>query len=131
MSQDYFNTEKHDQLVSLSNGRYDDRRMAWVGRPNTPRAFSITDTSGLISSPSEDRIWMTLQNVDAANDVFIGLGYAAVANETLRLRPGETLLFDRNTPWRESIHAICSAGLTATLLVNDVVQSDIRGGRGA
>lgn len=127
----YFNTEGHDQLVSLSYGRYDDMRMAWVGRPDTPRVFAITDVSSLIASVSEDRVWMTIQNVDNANDVFLNFGIDAVADSCMRLRPGETLLLDRFTPWRNVIHAICGAGLTATLLVNDVTQTDILSGRGA
>jgi hypothetical protein len=127
----FFNTEQHDNLVSISHGRYDDMRMAWVGRPNKPRVFAITDVSSLISAVCEDRVWISIQNVDAGNYVWLGFGSAGVVNESLRLAPGQTLILDKTMPWRESIHAICNTGLTATLLVNDVHQSDIRGGRGA
>lgn len=130
---EYFNTEDHDELVSLSFGRYDDLRMVWTGRPERPRVYAITDTSQEVAEVNEDRIWISLQNLDAANEIWLnfGAGNAAAANSCMRLDPGAMLILDRWMPWRQVINAACSAGETANLGVNEVWQSDVRGGRGA
>jgi hypothetical protein len=130
---EYFPTTENAQYIaSLAYGRYDDMRMAWVGRPVTPRAFNITDVNQQVAAVCEDRVWISLQNV-GANDIWLefGGGNVALVNTCMRLRSGDTLILDRTMPWRERIYAICGAGLTSILCVNDVWQSDVRSGRGA
>jgi hypothetical protein len=133
MCAEYYNTEQHDTLVSISNGRYQDMRMCWTGRPELPRAYAITDVSRMIVEVSEDLVWLAIQNDDSINPVWLnfGGGNVAVASSCMRIDPGAMLILDRSTPWRQTIQAICAAGKTAILMVNLVTQSDIRSGRGA
>lgn len=122
--------EKHDNLVSVSYDKYRDMRMPWVGRAGGfARTFAITDTSQLVAPVDENRVWILLTN-DGANVIYLNFGEAAVANQSCRLNAnGGALLLDGNSPWPNSIHAVCAAGLTSTLLVNDVSQFT-QGGRG-
>lgn len=119
----YKPSERHDNLVSTSYDKYRDMRMPWVGR-NTgfPRTYSITDASQLVAPLSEDRVWISLIN-DGANPIYLNFGEAAVANSCFRLNAnGGSVLLDGSAPWANEIHAVCGAGLTSTLLVNDVAQ---------
>lgn len=126
----YKASEQHDSLVSKSYGKYDDMRMPWVGRHGGfPRTYAITDVSQLVAPADESRVWISLVN-DGANPVYLNFGEAAVANSCFRLNAnGGSVLLDRNSPWANSIFAICGAGLTSTLLVNDVAQ-ETESGRG-
>lgn len=122
--------EQHDNLMSNSWGKYDDMRMPWTGR-NTgfPRTYAITDASQLVAPQAEDRVWISLVN-DGANPIYLNFAEAAVANECLRLNAnGGALILDRTSPWPDAIYAVCAAGLTSTLLVNDVAQI-VESGRG-
>lgn len=126
----YKPSEKHDSLTSVSYDKYADMRMPWVGRAGGfPRTFAVTDVSQLVAPVDENRVWILLTN-DGANPIYIGFFEPAVANESCRLNAnGGSLLLDRTTPWPNSLHAVCAAGLTSTLLVNDVSQLT-EGGRG-
>lgn len=117
----YKPSEKHDSLSSLSYGKYDDMRMPWVGRFPGPRVVAITDASARVADQNENRVWIWLHNA-GANDVFLGFGEPAVATESGRVRPGGDVVLTRLTPWPDRIDAICAAGLTSTLLINDVSQ---------
>lgn len=119
----YKPSERHDPLVSVSYDKYRDMRMPWVGRAGGfPRAFAITDTSQKVAPTDENRVWISLVN-DGANPIYLNFGEDAVANQVFRLNAnGGALLLDGRTPWADEIFAVCGAGLTATLLVNDVSQ---------
>lgn len=126
----YKPSERHDTLTSVSYDKYRDMRMPWVGRAGGfPRAFAITDTASLVAPADENRVWISLVN-DGANIIYLNFGEIAVANQNMRLNAnGGSLLLDGRAPWADQIYAICSAGLTSTLLVNDVSQRT-EGGRG-
>jgi hypothetical protein len=96
--------------------------MPWVGRWSGLRVFAITDVSQRIAEVNENRVWVSIQNVDVANAVFLNFGEDALADSTMRLASGDTLILDRNMPWPDVITAVCGAALTATLLVNEVSQ---------
>lgn len=125
----YKPSEQHDNLVSNSYGKYDDVRMPWVGRYPGQRVLSVTDTTQRVVEKNENRVWLLLQN-DGANPIYLNFGEAAVANSTARLNAtGGSLLLDRFTPWPDQIDAICAAGLTSTLLIQEVSQ-ETESGRG-
>lgn len=132
--EDYFPTTQNASIVaSVAHGKYDDMRMCWTGRPETPRAFAITDATAVrIAEVCEERVWLYIRNV-GPDTVWFNFGgdNAPAANTCFYLLVNEGFVFDRNTPWRQTINAICAAGGTATLVVNDVWQVDVRGGRGA
>jgi len=126
----YKPSEEHDNLCSKSYGKYDDMRMPWVGRHGGfPRVYAITDVSQLVAPVDPSRVWISLQNDGAANKIYLNFGEAAIAEESFGLAPGASLLLDRHTPWPSSIFAVCAAGLTSTLLVNDIAQ-EVESGRG-
>lgn len=126
----YKPSERHDSLVSVSYDKYRDMRMPWVGRAGGfPRTFAVTDVSQVVAPIDENRVWILLIN-DGANPIYLNFGEVAVANTVCRLNAnGGSLLLDGNSPWPSIIHAICGAGLTSTLLVNDVSQNQ-ESGRG-
>jgi len=133
MAQDrqYKPGEQHDQLHSISWGKYDDMRMPWVGRhPGFDRYIAVTDVSVMIAPPDESRVWISIQN-SGANDVYLNFGeVATAAYPSMYLKAnGGSLLLDRNSPWPYSIYAVCGAGLTSAVMVNSVVQ-DTANGRG-
>lgn len=126
----YRASEHHNNLVSVSYDKYQDMRMPWVGRhTGYPRAFAITDVSQLVAPLDEARVWILLTN-DGGSPIYLNFAEAAVANSCARLNAnGGSLLLDRTTPWANEIYAVCGAGLTSTLLVNDVAQ-ETESGRG-
>ena len=130
MPKTYKPSEQHDSLVSVSFDKYRDMRMPWVGRPGGfPRTYAITDASQLVAPVDENRVWISLIN-DGANPIYLNFGETAVANSSFRLNAnGGAVLLDGSAPWPSSIFAICAAGLTSTLLVNDVAQV-VESGRG-
>lgn len=127
----YKASEQHDNLVSKSYGKYDDMRMPWTGRhTGYPRTFAITDVTQIVAPIDESRVWILLTNDGAANPIYLNFGEDAVANSCCRLNAnGGSILLDRNSPWANYITAICGAGLTSTLLVNDIAQ-ETESGRG-
>lgn len=124
----YKPAEKHDQLVSLSHGKFDDMRMPWTGRYPGDRVKSITDVAQWIATQNPARVWISLQN-DGTNKIYFNFGEAATSVSCFVLAPGQGIVFDRTTPWPDRISAICAAGLTSTLLVNEVSQ-ETESGRG-
>jgi len=130
MAKTYKPSEQHESLVSVAWDKYCDMRMAWVGRAGGfPRTYAITDASQLVVPVDENRVWVSLVN-DGANPIYLNFGEAAIANSSYRLNAnGGVLILDRTSPWPSSIFAVCGAGLTSTLLVNDVSQAT-ESGRG-
>lgn len=109
-------------------GKYDDVRMQWTGRRAGQQTyFALTDVSQLVAASNESRVWLSIQNRSTTNKVYLALGEDAIVpgpglGTGLVLDPLDTIIFDKNMPWPHSIYAICDAGLTAVVLVNDVVQ---------
>lgn len=121
-------SERHETLTSIAYDKYADMRMPWVGRVGGfNRTFAITDSSQKVAPLDENRCWILLTN-DGSNTIYLNFGEDAVANSVSRLNAnGGSLLLDRNTPWANTIFAICATGLTSTLLVNDVSQVTMDG----
>lgn len=129
MTEHYRPGEMHNNLVSLGWRRYEDMRMPWVGRYPGLRVLAVTDVSARVVDRNNNRVWLSLVN-DGANPVYLNFGEAAIANVCMRLNAnGGSLMIDRNTPWQDLIEAVCGAGLTSTLLINEVSQNT-ESGRG-
>lgn len=121
--------------VSLAHGKYDDARMPWVGRaPSRDRNPTVTDVSVRIVDINENRVWLSIQNLSSANNVYLALGETAIVpasgnGTALFVGPLGSIVFDRSMPWADYIEAICDAGVTARILINEVSQN-VQQGRG-
>lgn len=124
-----YNTSPTDYPTSLTYGKYDDLRMPWVGRFSSGRVFTVTDVSMRIAEANENRVWIRISNI-GSNPVCIGYGETAVFDlDGDKILANGNLTLDRLTPWAYLLNAVCGAGLTTTLLVNEVSQV-VQGGRG-
>lgn len=120
--------EQHDTPVSLSWRRYEDMRMPWVGRYPGRRSLAVTDASGRVVDRNNNRVWVSIQNA-GTNRVHLNFAEDAVVNTSSFLDPGQAVTFDREHPWQDFITAICAAGLTSTLVINEISQNT-ESGRG-
>lgn len=120
--------EHHNPLVSLGWRRYEDMRMPWVGRYPGNRNLAVTDTTGRVVDRNNNRVCLSIQNA-GTNRVHLNFGEAAVANTSAFLDPGQAVTFDREHPWQDIIEAVCAAGLTSTLVINEISQNT-ESGRG-
>lgn len=128
MMEHYRPGEVHNNLVSLGWRRYEDMRMPWVGRYPGQRTLAVTDTSARVVDRNNNRVWMSIQNA-GTNRVHLNFAEGAVADTSSFLDAGQAVTFDREHPWQDFITAICGAGLTSTLVINEVSQNT-ESGRG-
>lgn len=124
-------TSPTDNPTSLTYGKYDDLRMPWVGRKSALRVVTVTAAATILAHSNEDRVWICLQNIGAANPMCVGFDSGVVFDQDgIKVNPNNSsLTLDRNTPWPDVIYAICGAGLTTTVLVCEISQI-VQGGRG-
>lgn len=79
----------------------------------------ITATQQEVLGTNPQRIYALLVN-DGTEDIYLGKGRPAVANRGIRLNAsGGNYEINTTNPWHGSIHAVCGAGLTSSLMIQE------------
>ena len=79
----------------------------------------ITDVQQMILDKNPRRLYALLAN-NGANPIYLSRGIPAVENRGIPLIvQGSSYEINATNPWHGSIHAVCPAGLTSSLLIQE------------
>lgn len=81
--------------------------------------FALTDAGDVLSAETLDREEIWIQNHSLVEDVFLGIGEAAVAGAGLVIRADTTWIQDSPGCTTQAIDAIMAAGKTADVTVSE------------
>ena len=80
---------------------------------------AITATEQLVLGSNPQRLYALLVN-DGSNPIYLSKGIPAAANRGIRINAsGGSYEINLTNPWHGEVHAVCGAGLTSTLLIEE------------